>query len=75
MADNNQKPDPLRNASIVGKKDTWPRIATQLPRENLRMRKPSKKSKRFDGTTTKYQKKLPPHNQLTKITQTSNPIL
>lgn len=45
MADNNQKLDLPKNASIMTKKDTIPRIAAQLSRENMRIRRPSKKSK------------------------------
>lgn len=45
MADNNQKPGTPRNALIVAKRDTMPRIDAQPPRENLRIRMLSKKSK------------------------------
>lgn len=61
-----------KKASIVVKKDTIPKIAARPPTDNLRMRKLPKKSKRLKGTTTKQQKILPPHDQLTKGNQTLN---
>lgn len=43
MADNSQKPRPLKNVLTVKKEDIILRIATQLSKENPKMRKPSKK--------------------------------
>lgn len=53
MAGNNQKLGLPRNALIVDKENTMPKIVAQSLKKNLRIRRPSKKSKEFDGITIK----------------------
>lgn len=52
MAGKSQKLDPPKNILIVKKENIMSKIVTQLQKEDQRMKRSSKNSKKFDRITT-----------------------